>query len=249
MTLLLLHKLLGYWENKRAVDISDEFILRLRQLNTGMLVPGNLLCFQYAISHLPSTSPILEIGAFCGLSTNVMTYYKRLAGVRNDLITVDKWDYSFKGLTDKELGRSGITGEEWGRFARQTFLNNVQFFSRADLPKAIEAYSDEFFEMWERGVVIETLFGDNVSLGGRFSFCYIDGDHSYRQVKRDFENVDRFLEKDGFIFFDDSADFSGSPGVQMLIRELLQRRIIGRRYKVVMKNPNYLIQKIVAGTL
>jgi hypothetical protein len=132
-------KLLSLWENRRATDISDEFIYRLRQINTGMLTPGNLLCFQHAITHLPSNNPILEIGSFCGLSTNSIAYYLRMHALENQFITIDKWDYSFKGIAEKQLGSSNITGNEWGQFARETFIRNIQFFSRDRAPIAIEA--------------------------------------------------------------------------------------------------------------
>jgi hypothetical protein len=109
---------------------------------------------------------------------------------------------------------------------------------------AIEAYSDEFFEWWQSERVAVSLSGDSIPLGGNLSFCYIDGNHSYEQSKRDFENCDRFVEIGGFILLDDSADISGSPGVQVLIKELISSQIIGGRYRLVMKNPNYLICKI-----
>ena len=46
------------------------------------------------------------------------------------------------------------------------------------------------------------------TFGGSISFGYIDGNHTYEQSKKDFENVHRFLEPGGFIVFDDSGDDS-----------------------------------------
>ncbi|HZZ74665.1 MAG TPA: class I SAM-dependent methyltransferase, partial [Puia sp.] len=66
-----------------------------------------------------------------------------------------------------------------------------------------------------------------------------DGNHHYEQVKKDFEHCDRYLEMNGFILFDDSADFSDFE-VKQVIAEVKKTR----RYRMIMKNPNYLFQKI-----
>jgi hypothetical protein len=243
------HRLLRLIERVRTKDFSDEFIVRLCQVNPGLLERGNLLCFDYAMSRLGSRSPILEIGSFCGLSANCLTYYKQVYGKTNRIITIDRWDYSFKGLGQEPIGKSSITGMEWAQFARETFIRNVLFFCRNDLPWVIEASSDEFFERWEAKTRVTTIFGQTAVLGGEMSFCYIDGNHEYDQVKRDFTNCDRYLEKEGFILFDDSADYSGSPGVQELISELKATKIIGTSYELVMRNPNYLIKKVADGPI
>jgi hypothetical protein len=159
-------------------------------------------------------------------------------------MTCDKWDYSFKGLGDKSLGYSSITGNEWGQFARQTFINNVSFFSRDHLPFPLEMFSDELFVSWQERRTVKDIFGRTVQLGGDIGFCFIDGNHEYEFVKRDFEHVDRVLTAGGFIFFDDSGDLSGSPGVQKLMKELIRSKVIGERYSLILKNPNYLIQKM-----
>jgi hypothetical protein len=57
-------------------------------------------------------------------------------------------------------------------------------------------------------------------------------------VRRDFEGVDRHLEADGFILFDDSADASGFE-VNRLMKEIAATP----RYELVMKNPNYLFRR------
>ena len=52
----------------------DEYLNWLRFANAGMLHPGNIHAMEYAIQNLPTNHPILEIGSFCGLSTNVISY-------------------------------------------------------------------------------------------------------------------------------------------------------------------------------
>ena len=54
-----------------------EFGNWLRFANAGMLSDGNIDSFEYAIKNLPSESPLIEIGSFCGLSTNIINFYLR----------------------------------------------------------------------------------------------------------------------------------------------------------------------------
>ena len=100
-------------------------------------------------------------------------------------------------------------------------------------------FTDEFFEKWSSEKLVNDIFGRKVRLGGKISFCYIDGNHNYDFVKRDFENVHNFLVSGGLILFDDSSDFA-SFGLKKLMGEIVKRK----DYKIVMKNPNYLFQKI-----
>ncbi len=222
---------------KPAVNISDEFVGWLCYANPGMLNRGNLHCFDHAIKHLPSDDPILEIGSFSGLSTNLLTYYKQINGKTNPLFTCDKW--LFEGGLGT-LGRTDIPHSQYREFVRSNYIRNIQFFSRRDLPWTIELLSDEFFAAWDRRDAVRDVLERPIKLGGTFSFCYIDGAHTYEQARRDFENCDKHLTDGGFILFDDSAD--GTPWeVCQVVQEIAEQR---DDYELVMKNPNYLFRKI-----
>ena len=220
-------------------DISneDEYVQWLYFANAGMLDRGNLYCFDYAIRNLPSNAPLIEIGSFCGLSTNLITYYKEKHNVKNALITCDKWEFegAYKGSM---VGDSLITHDEYRMFVKETYIRNIQMFSRYDLPYTMELNSDEFFFKWSNSKKLTDLLGRSIQLGGPISFCYIDGDHSYEYVKRDFGNCDNFLEPGSFILFDDSADGSGWD-VCKVVSEIQQSGM----YELVIKNPNYLFRK------
>ncbi len=71
------------------------------------------------------------------------------------------------------------------------------------------------------------------------SFAFIDGNHTYDFVRRDFEGIDRHLEIGGFVLFDDSSD-SGGFEVNRLMKEVEALP----RYDLVAKNPNYLFRKV-----
>ena len=132
-----------------------------------------------------------------------------------------------------------ISHEEYRAFIKETFIRNVKMFSRYDLPFTIEAFSDEFFRSWAMSEKRQDIFGREFQLGGPISFCYIDGNHSYDFAKRDFENVDRYLEKNGFVLFDDSSKNSRF-GVNRVVQEVYRTG----RYELVAKNPNYFFRKI-----
>lgn len=218
------------------INLTDDYIAYLSFVNAGMLNKGNLLCFDYALSHLPSTNPIVEIGSFCGLSTNLLGYFKQRHGVTSPIFNCDRWE--FEGA-EGNVGDSQIAHSEYRTFVRESYIRNVRMFSGDALPHTIEALSDDFFIDWARGQRATDVFGRTAQLGGPISFCYIDGNHSYDYARRDFENADRFLERGGFILFDDSAD--GSPWEVCRVIEEVKRL---PNYRVVVKNPNYLVQKI-----
>lgn len=223
-----------YLNNK---TLSDEYINWLNFANAGMLHRGNVLCMDYAIRNLPSLSPVLEIGSFCGLSTNVIAYLLAKHNKRNAIISSDKW--IFEGAEDGgNLGPSNISHQDYREHVKSTFKRNVEFFSSENKPYTIEVFSDEFFELWGKNEMVKDVFGRDVQLGGNIGFCYIDGNHTYEFAKRDFENTDRNLDVGGYILFDDSYD--GQPfGLTKLMKEIKNNK----NYELVMKNPNYLFMK------
>ena len=214
----------------------DDYLDLLKKASAGMLHHGNILCFDYAIKNLPSNNPIIEIGTFCGLSANAITYFKKIHSKNNILISTDKWPNADRcGL----VAKSDITYHEFREYIRESLINNLLTFSKNDLPYAVENTSDTFFENWENKNIGHDIFGRNINLGGGISFAYIDGNHTYEYVHRDFINCDKYLDKGGFIFFDDSADFTDWE-VRKVIKEVKNNN----NYKIINKNPNYLFQKI-----
>jgi hypothetical protein len=220
-----------------AIDISDEFVNWLSFANAGMLVRGNLYCIDYAIRELPNSAPMIEIGSFCGLSTNLISYYKVRHGAKNALLCCDKWEFE-KPVGQKMVGDSSISHEEYRHFVKETFLRNVSFFSRQELPFAFEMLSDEFFECWRNTDVSVDVFGRSIKMGGSISFSFIDGNHGYEYAKRDFDNCDEFLSPGGFILFDDSWDGSGFE-----VGRVAKEVAACGRYDLIVKNPNYLFRK------
>lgn len=223
---------------EKRLDISDEYVNWLCFANAGMLDRGNLYLMDYAISRLPSAAPILEIGSFCGLSANVLTHYKRKHKVQNKLITCDKWEFENAGKNSDYVGDSPVQFSGYKAFVRESYLRNTRMFSGDDLPCTIEMTSTEFFEAWREKRTVQDVFQRPATLGGPLSFCYIDGDHTYEGAKKDFLGCDAFLEKGGFLLFDDST--VENFGVRKLMPEVAS----SGKYKLVATNPNHLFQKL-----
>ena len=237
----MLNKLRYLWHlSTQKKPKTDLFINWLRFANPGMLNEGNIYCIEYVTENLPSDNPIVEIGSFCGLSANAINYYLRKAGRTNTLITCDKWE--FEGTENNELflGASHITRRQYRQFVKETYIRNVGFFSSTP-PHTVECFSNDFFDIWGRGGVAADVMGRRTQLGGPISFAYIDGNHTYEFARDDFLNVDRYLEKDGFILFDDSADYYTQFGVNRLVREIKKMDT----YEIVVRNPNYLFRKVM----
>lgn len=220
---------------KKPIHYKDDYLEILRRVNAGMLHYGNILCFDYAIKYLPSNNPIIEIGTFCGLSANVISYFKKTHSKNNILISTDKWSMADKNGT---VGKSDITFQDYRNYVRENLTRNLSFFSKGDMPFVFENTSDDFFIHWSNSKTEYDIFNRELTLGGKISFAYIDGNHSYEFAKRDFQNCDKYLENGGFILFDDSADFSDWE-VKRVIKEVKKNK----NYSIVMKNPNYLFQK------
>ena len=216
--------------------LEDEYLDWLMLANAGMQVPGNLHLFDLAIAAAPP-APMLEIGSFCGLSTNIIGYLKAKHGRDEPLFSCDRW--CFEGA-DKPLPTAApVTREQLRDFVIASFEHAVRTFSPAALPFAVELSSDEFFELWRARGHARDRFGREVRLGGELGFAFIDGNHTYEYAMRDFANCDEQLLPGGLLLFDDSDD-AGSWEVREVIHDV---RRTGR-YEVVAKNPNYLLRKL-----
>ena len=228
-----------YFLINRPIHIHEPYINIIRSANAGWVVEGHLYCFDYAISRLPSDAPILEIGAYCGLSTNVITYFKKKHNAQNKLISVDTWSFE-DSKNSRYAEEAGYSMDEFKPFVMNTYKRNVSFFSGDDMPIAIHDSSDNFFSKWTvKEAMIDIFDKKFVPSDQKISFAFIDGNHTYPFAKRDFENVDKYLEPGGFILFDDSADYFGW-GSSKVAKEVSKLK----SYRLIKKNPHYFFQKI-----
>jgi len=182
----------------------DEYLRWVIQMVGGWLNvgDGNSQCFNHAIRHMPDGGAVIEIGSFLGVSVSVLSYYLTRLGRTNRLYNADPWH--FEG-TEKPVG-GFFDGSRpvYRQYCVETYKKNVSLFCEQNMPISIEAFSDDFFKMWDDQATVTDVFGNKVKLGGPISFAYIDGNHTYEVAKKDFENVAKHLLPGGFVLFDDS---------------------------------------------
>jgi hypothetical protein len=140
------------------------------------------------------------------------------------------------------MGDSTLTFDEFYAFVKQTYIRNTKLFSKDRLPHSFHMLSNDFFRAWEMKAAKTDVFDRVVTLGGKFAFCFIDGDHSYEATKSDYLKCDSHLIIGGMVLFDDSNDGGAWPGVHRAVAEVVQ----SKRYEVVLKNPHYLLRKVSA---
>lgn len=238
----LLKKLSG---KKVRTLAPDDFIRRLRSLviGEGMLSEGNIYLMDLAIREMPREGAVIEIGSYGGLSANLLTYLLQKHGREEKLFSCDPWIYEgyhdHKGRPPAHIdGRTDVLRSDYSAYMKQAYINAARLLHPQRLPYAFHQDSDTFFANWRKNAAAEDVFGRTTSTGGPIAFAYIDGDHSFTQAKKDFENTAEFLLPGGFILLDDSAD--GLPfGSAKMIQEIKK----DKRFSVVMKNENYLVRK------
>jgi len=237
---------LNFFRRVKKLPFQDHFIRRLPSsvLGQGMLHDGNLYLMDYAIRNMPVGGNVLEIGSWGGLSANLQLYLMRKYGRTEPFLGCDPWIY--EGIHDEKQGvPDGIDGAndvkrtDYMDYIMKAYIHSVRMFHPQHLPYAIRATSDAFFELYDQKADVIDVFDRKKALGGSISYCYVDGNHAYDFVKRDFENAARHLLPGGFILFDDSWDGSNF-GSTLLMDEIKKNRM----FKIVDKNPNYLIRKL-----
>lgn len=223
----------------------DDFIKRLSSLliGHGMLHPGNLWLFDYALKNMPANGSVVEIGSYGGLSANLLIHLMRKHHRTETFYTCDPWIYEgyhdHKGTVSEYIdGTTTVTRTNYSAYMKEAFIRATQFLHSDCLPHSIHCTSDDFFKYWQNGETVTDVFGRTVATGGKISFAYIDGDHSYSAARNDFENCAAHLLPGGFILMDDSAE-TDAFGSAKLANELRTHR----DFEVVYTNPNYLLRK------
>jgi hypothetical protein len=230
----------------KKLPYKDAFLDRLPSstISGGMLRDGNLYLMDHAIKNMPVGGHVLEIGCWAGLSTNVLLHMMKKYSRKELFFACDPWIYEgyndFYGVSSDQIdGNNTVSRLDFMNYIRTAYINAVALFNQQNLPHTFRLTSDEFFKNYSTNIELTDIFNRSIKPGGDLSFCYIDGDHSYEAAKKDFENVDRFLKINGFILFDDSVDGSAF-GSSKLMEEIKKNK----SYRIVEKNPNYLVQKI-----
>jgi len=224
----------------------DAFLRRINStiIGEGMLHNGNIYLMDYAIQHMPKEGVLFEIGSYGGLSTNVMLHLLNKHQKKHLFIGCDAWIYEgandYTGIIESHIdGKVNVTRIDYVNYLKNAFVNAANLLHPNTKPHTCHLTSDAFFENWNSKNNFTDVFDRTFSIDEEIAFCYIDGNHSYEQTKKDFENVDSKLKVNGFILIDDSAEYMHF-GSAKFIQEIKNND----RYRIIDNNPNYLVQKI-----
>jgi hypothetical protein len=146
----------------------------------------------YNLARQVKGNTILEVGSYRGRSTVALG----LGSINGNKVPV----YAIE--PHEEF--TGILGNKFGYEDRGIFYKTMLTTSCYEVVRLINLSSEIISPQW------------NTKIG----FLWIDGDHSYQAVKRDFESWRPHLENNSFIAFHDSIDAKLGP--KKLIDELLK---------------------------
>lgn len=216
----------------------DAYLNWLTRIMGGWLTPGdgNLVAFDFAISHMPEEGALLEIGSFLGMSVCAMSYMMWLHGRTNQLFTCDPWD--FEGTAEPIGGFFDASSQKYREYCIDVFKRNILLYAEYHLPYSVEEYSHRFLARWATQDEAVDVLGRRVKLGGPLSFVYIDGAHTYEAASGDFRGADPFVLPGGYVFFDDTGEAWG-PEMARVVREVQGHP----HYELIARTPNYLFRK------
>lgn len=235
------------WWSKSVKKVKqDDFISRLRcsVIGEGMLHEGNIFLLDYAIQNMPEKGIVLEIGCYGSLSTNLIIHLLNKYKRTNLFMGCDAWIYEgyYDHLGNKEThidGRIDISRTDYSKYIKNAFITSTLFLHAKNLPYTCHLTSDLFFDKWNNNEVFTDVFDRDFKITEEIAFAYIDGDHSYEQTKKDFENVAARLMVNGYVLIDDSAT-NMTFGSAKFINEIKKNKA----FKQIDSNPNFLFQKI-----
>jgi hypothetical protein len=218
--------------NKKTIPIINQIEEAVKDIPGWSPLDQLYTLFNLAYLTADLEGDIVEIGSWCGRSAVVLGMAAKLAGNSNsnvhcvDLFPAkDSWWRNADGSYSFLVEIGGVT---YSGYQEQTVW--AEPFERDILP--LYAKNDSILEIFVQTVakhqlqdVVQTHIGDStrfVSLMPKNFKCrlaFIDGDHGYKAVCRDIDNVERFLVGGGWICFDDA--FASYDSVSRAIEECI----------------------------
>jgi len=168
----------------------------------GHLTQREVACLAWLASAPTASGEILEIGSFKGRSTIVLALASRLAGVKG-VVAVDP--LTSPSVTDPilERGESSV----WERF--QTNLRDAGVTQEIEFHQEL---STDLARTWSRDRKIRLL--------------WIDGDHTYRGAKTDFDSFRPHLADGAIVAMHDVLHHHGGPA-RVFAEDILLSRQFG----------------------
>ncbi len=206
------HFTLSVWEG-----ILDDYGRMIVKSVAGGLHPAVPGALEFAMSNLPYDAPIVELGAFCGLSTNLLAHCKVKQGLRNRIIACDSWGL---GPAEKTQAQTEQSGSDYGHFLRASFINSITTFCPEPHPYGVEMRPHEFSASWKRHEVVQDVLGRDIELGGPISFCFLRQKGQDYDVLQVLQDCDEYLSSGAFLLLDHCCSFSARKELENVFRHV-----------------------------
>jgi predicted O-methyltransferase YrrM len=152
----------------------------------------------------------VEIGSYCGASAALMLQHPQTTSV-----------YCIDSLVLPPTHYKGCMSHE------ETLKKNLEFFK-----------GENEYEIWKGFSHSPEILSKVKEL--HIDLLFIDGDHTYQAVWRDFENYHPLVNPGGFIVFDDYLDSLHSPQVRFAVDDIVHYiRKEHLPYEIIGSLPNY----------
>lgn len=159
----------------------------------------------YDVAKNAPPGPLVEIGAWLGLSTATLAFGAQDSGLDPDskfVVSVDTWEGSKNAAEEgyhsdiiRSLGVTDLSNLHQENILRLELSKWSKQFKGPSVPDGVERARKEF---------------------SHISMLFIDGCHEYREVKQDFENWAPLVARGGSVLFHDST----WPGPERVISEV-----------------------------
>lgn len=166
----------------------------------GWLAHGEAITLYETARKLPDDHPVVcEIGSWLGKSSVVIA--RGLVGKREPLLyCIDPFnaDGDASSLGDYAARRQAL-----GRSLEEQFMANIRSRRLEHIVRPLPGYSHDVFPRFRE----------------KLDMLFIDGNHEYEAVRRDFREWSTLLKPGGYIAFHDVSFNNPGEGPQRLIRE------------------------------
>ena len=179
----------------------------------GWLTVDEAIALYELARSVPDREPVVvEIGSWQGKSSVVLGIgLKSKQGAT--LYCVDPFDASGDGSSEKDYQKR--RGELVG-FLRERFLSNLQQTGVREMVKVLQGYSHEVVEGFDQSI----------------DLLFIDGDHDYESVLRDFRDWTPMVAEGGVLCMHDVGN-PLVPGPQQVVVEEMRRSPVWGEHRQV----------------
>ncbi len=167
----------------------------------GFLVEDEARFLGLVAACAPCRGAIVEIGSFTGKATVMLAKVAAHYGL-GPVVAIDPHNFNSAELKEHRTVPGATSFQE--------FQNNLEAAGLAQHVKAHRAYSGELAAAWNRPI----------------RFLWIDGDHSYKGAKSDFDGFISHVEPEGVVAFHDALHLFSGP-IRVFVEDVLRSNRFG----------------------